>query len=607
LLTDPKLRSQVDALWDKFWTGGLTNPLDAIEQFSYLLFLKRLDDRENAAERQAKRKGTAYQAQVKKEMRWSVWKQMKAEDMLKHLKSVVFPQLASLAKDESSFGEYMRGAECKINKPSLLVEAVNLIDQMEISQQNQDVQGDLYEYLLSHLSIAGRNGQFRTPRHIIRMMVQMLDPKPKERIGDLAAGTGGFLINAHQHILEKATSKDILEFDADGSAHHLIGDLLKDDERKFMKSKKYLRGFDNDSGMTMLRIGSMNLMLHGIQEPQFFYMDTLSKGYEGAGEYDVILMNPPFKGAVDKGDVHPDLPGDTTKSELLFLHLILRALDMGGRAAVIVPDGVLFGSSRAHVELRKRLIEENRLDGVVSMPSGVFKPYAGVSTAVLLFTRGAQTERIWFYDMAHDGFSLDDKRVKIEENDIPDVIGCWQNRFDKKFNEKREKRIGELRELLAPLKAERLTLLAEINRLQFESVIAPPPPSPPPSLRDTSPKFDLKTLGDDNKVAVEFGGGREGAELSAAQARLSELESQISAPQSELDRLTRQFWVTKEQVCKGGASLRPNYDLSASRYRQVDADAVYHEKPSVTLERLARLESVMLDEIKELGKLVNGK
>jgi type I restriction enzyme M protein len=438
MLTDPKLRSQVDALWDKFWTGGLTNPLDAIEQFSYLLFLKRLDDRENAEERQAKRKGIKYQPKVPKEMRWSVWKQMKAEEMLKHLKSVVFPQMANLTDEESSFGVYMRGAECKINKSSLLVEAVNLLDQMEISQQNQDVQGDLYEYLLSHLSIAGRNGQFRTPRHIIRMMVQMLDPKPKERIGDLAAGTGGFLINAHQHILEQATSKDILEYDADGMAHHLIGDQLQDDARKFMKGKKYLRGFDNDSGMTMLRIGSMNLMLHGIQSPQFFYMDTLSKGYDGAGEFDVILMNPPFKGAVDKGDVHPDLPLDTTKSELLFLHLILRALDMGGRAAVIVPDGVLFGSSRAHVEVRKRIIEENRLDGVVSMPSGVFKPYAGVSTAVLFFTRGAQTKDIWFYDMAHDGFSLDDKRVKVEENDLPDVLKCWENRFNKKFLESRE-------------------------------------------------------------------------------------------------------------------------------------------------------------------------
>lgn len=518
-----------------------------------------------------KRKGTTYQPSVKKEMRWSHWTQFKAEEALSHLKKVVFPNLSKLADEENSFGEYMKTAECKINKPSLLIEGCKLIDQMEISQQNQDVQGDLYEYLLSHLSIAGRNGQFRTPRHIIRMMVQMLDPKPKERIGDLAAGTGGFLINAHQHILEKATSKDILEYDADGMAHHLIGDGLQDDARRFMKGKKYLRGFDNDSGMTMLRIGSMNLMLHGIQSPQFFYMDTLSKGYDGAGEFDVILMNPPFKGAVDKGDVHPDLPSDTTKSELLFLHLILRALDMGGRAAVIVPDGVLFGSSRAHVEVRKRIIEENRLDGVVSMPSGVFKPYAGVSTAVLLFTRGAQTKNIWFYDMEHDGFSLDDKRVKVDDNDIPDVLKCWENRNNKKFIESREQRIVELRAELAPLKEKRLKLQADVNRLTFELAVDP---------------------ASDGKAA---------AELSSAQELLSTLQSLISPPQGELDRLTRQFWVTKEQVKAN------KYDLSASRYRQVDADAAYHEKPSVTLERLARLESVMMSEIGELKKLVSGK
>jgi type I restriction enzyme M protein len=437
MLTDPKLRSQVDALWDKFWTGGLANPLDAIEQFSYLLFLKRLDDRENAAERQAKRKGTTYQPKVPKEMRWGYWTQMKAEESLRYLKEKVFPWLRELGEGGSSFEVYMKTAECKINRPSLLIEACKLIDQMEISQQNQDVQGDLYEYMLGHMQFAGRGGQFRTPRHIIRMMVQLIDPKPRERIGDLAGGTCGFPVNAHQYILEKHTSAGILEYDAEGLPHHLIGDQLSAAERTFMSSKKYLRAFDNDSGMTMLRIGSMNLMLHGIESPQFFYMDTLSKSFNDEREYDVILMNPPFKGAVDKGDVHPSLPSDTTKSELLFLHLILRALDMGGRAAVIVPDGVLFGSSRAHVELRRRLIEENRLDGVVSMPSGVFKPYAGVSTAVLLFTRGAQTKDIWFYDMAHDGFSLDDKRVKVGENDIPDILGCWKNRFDSKFVEER--------------------------------------------------------------------------------------------------------------------------------------------------------------------------
>ncbi|MBV6395737.1 MAG: putative type I restriction enzymeP M protein [Anaerolineales bacterium] len=568
MLTDPKLRSQVDALWDKFWTGGLANPLDAIEQFSYLLFLKRLDDRENAAEKQAKRKGTRYQPKVPKEMRWDYWKNMKAEESLHHLKTVVFPKLVGLADEKSSFGEYMKGAQCKINKAGLLIEACNLIDQMKIAEQNQDVQGDLYEYMLGHMQFAGRGGQFRTPRHIIRMMVKMIDPKPRERIGDLAGGTGGFLVNAHQHILERATSAGILEYDEEGNPHHLIGDQLSAAERTFMSSPKYLRGFDNDSGMTILRIGSMNLTLHGIESPQFFYRDTLSKAFDDEREYDVILMNPPFKGAVDKSTIHPTLPADTTKSELLFLHLILRALDMGGRAAVIVPDGVLFGSSRAHVEIRKRIIEENRLDGVVSMPSGVFKPYAGVSTAVLFFTRGAQTKDIWFYDMAHDGFSLDDKRTKVDENDIPDVLACWEKRGDKSFSDIRYSRIGELRKMLAPMKEERRKTQGELNRLQFETIL-------------------------DNRNST--------TELSNITDRLSKIESRISPLQSELDRLTRQFWVTKEQVKAN------KYDLSASRYRAVDADAAYHEQPSVTLERLARLEGVMLDEIRELGKLVNGK
>ena len=599
MLTDPKLRSQVDALWDKFWTGGLTNPLDAIEQFSYLLFLKRLDDRENAAERQAKRKGTTYQPSVKKEMRWGYWTQMKAEEALSHLKNVVFPGLVELADEKSSFGEYMKGAQCKINKAGLLIEACNLIDQMKIAEQNQDVQGDLYEYMLGHMQFAGRGGQFRTPRHIIRMMVQMVDPKPRERIGDLAGGTGGFLVNAHQHILERATSAGILDYDAEGNPHHLIGDQLSGAERTFMSSPKYLRGFDNDSGMTILRIGSMNLTLHGIESPQFFYRDTLSKSFDDEREYDVILMNPPFKGAVDKSTIHPTLPADTTKSELLFLHLILRALDMGGRAAVIVPDGVLFGSSRAHVEIRKRIIEENRLDGVVSMPSGVFKPYAGVSTAVLFFTRGAQTKDtpaphgsggVWFYDMEHDGFSLDDKRVKVEENDIPDVLACWQNRSDKKFKEKREQRVGELRALLAPLKAERLTLQAEINRLTFESVLENPLTTK--DTKDTK-KTEEKTFVNFVPFVVDA--------LKDAQERLANLQSKISSPQSELDRLTRQFWVAKAQV------VANKYDLSASRYRAVDADVAYHEQPSVTLERLGRLEGVMMSEIDELKKLVSGK
>ena len=574
MLTDPKLRSQVDQLWDKLWTGGLSNPLDAIEQLSYLFFLKRLDDVENRNERQAQRRGQLYLPRIPMEMRWGHWTHFKAEDALKHVKEEVFPWFKEMGEGGSSFERYMKNAEFKINKPSLLIEACQMINQMQISAQNQDVQGDLYEYLLSKLNTAGRSGQFRTPRHIIRLMVQMIGPRPGERTGDLAAGTCGFLVNAYQFILEQHTSPDILEYDEQGWPHNLVGDLLTNEQRAFLQGEAF-RGYDNDSGMTMLRIGSMNLMLHGIEYPRFFYMDTLSKDFAEARDYDVILMNPPFKGAVDKGSVSDTLPGNTRKSELLFVHLILRALDMGGRCAVIVPDGVLFGSSRAHVELRRKLIEENRLDGVVSMPGGVFKPYAGVSTAVLLFTRGATTDRVWFYDMAYDGFSLDDKRKPVPENDIPDILDCWHHRHDASFQATRQACLEALRVQVAPLKAERLKLQAEINRLTFESVIAEGPEDP------EDPKGFGKPLG-------------------SANDELAGLDAQIAPLQAQMDQLTRQFWVTRGQVAAN------KYDLSASRYRQAEQDEVYYEKPQVTLERLLELERVMGEEVRELLKDLTG-
>lgn len=565
MLSDAKLKSQVDQLWDKFWTGGLTNPLDAIEQFSYLLFLKRIDEAENRKQRLAERLKKPYQPTLKPELRWSHWTNLAADEALRFLKETIFPTLRKLGESDSSFQLYMQNAECKINKPSLLIEACKLIDNMEIAQQQQDVQGDLYEYLLSKLNTAGRNGQFRTPRHIIRMMVQMIAPRPRERIGDLAAGTCGFLVNAYQYILETHTSPEILQYDEQGWPHNLIGDQLKEDELKALKSSSSLRGFDNDSGMTMLRIGSMNLMLHGIESPQFFYQDTLSKSFDDQREYDVILMNPPFKGAVDKNDLHDMLqPAGTTKSELLFVHLILRALDMGGRCAVIVPDGVLFGSSRAHVELRRRLVEENRLDGVISMPGGVFKPYAGVSTAVLFFTKGAKTENIWFYDMAADGFSLDDKRTPMAENDIPDILNCWKNRSDASFQKARQERITELKAAITPLDEERLRLEGEINRLTFEQVIS------------------------------ETGDGPIAEELEKHKTSLDNLKTQLKPLWNELEQLTRLFWVSKEEV------ITNKFDLSASRYRHVMNKTHFFEKPQLTLDRMQQLESSIEKEIDKL-------
>jgi len=567
VLTAVQLRSQVDQLWDKLWSGGLSNPLDAIEQLSYLLFLKRIDDEENTRERQARLRGLPYQSRVPDDMRWGTWTHLQADAALTHLKATVFPRFKDLGTEGSSFAEYMKNAECKINKPSLLIEACKLIDAMQISQQNQDVQGDLYEYLLGRLNTAGRNGQFRTPRHIVRLMVQMIDPKPGERIGDLAAGTAGFLVNAYQYMLEQHTSLSVLTHDEDGWPHNLVGDLLTDEQRLALQSGT-LRGYDNDSGMTMLRIGSMNLMLHGIESPYFFYRDTLSKSFDEQRDYDVILMNPPFKGAVDADDVNPSLPKNVKKSEILFLHLILRALDSGGRCAVIVPDGVLFGSSGAHIETRKKLIEENRLEAVISMPSGVFKPYAGVSTAVLIFTRGAKTSDIWFYDMEHDGFSLDDKREPVAENDIPDILACWRNRMNQAFAGERAARLAELRIALEPLKAQRLQFQADINRLTFEHAIAPA----------------------DDETALAL--------LEVDREKLAALESDIHPLQREFNQLSRQFCVTKAQVAAN------KYDLSASRYRPMEQDDVYYDAPNVTLSRLLKLEKVMASEVSVLEDLL---
>jgi len=572
MLTDAQLRSKVDALWDKLWSGGLSNPLDAIEQLSFLLFLKQLDEREEDAERAAKARGMAStrlfpDTSEGRKLRWAHWSQLPAADALAHVKDKVFPFLKSLGATAGSFGEHMANAEFKVSKPALLIEACKAIEAMEISSQNQDVQGDLYEYLLSKLNTAGTNGQFRTPRHIIRMMVQMVDPKPGERVCDPAAGTCGFLVNAYQHLLEKHTDKRDLRFDEEGWPHGITGARLKPDEYAFAQERGFT-GYDSDSGMTMLRLGSMNLMLHGLTSPRFHYADTLSKGFEEERAYDVVLANPPFKGAIDATDVNPTLPSKVKKTEILFLHLFLRLLENGGRAAVIVPDGVLFGSSGAHVAVRKLLIEEHRLDGVISMPSGVFRPYAGVSTAVLLFTKGAAADRIWFYDMEHDGFSLDDKRQRVAENDILDVLLCWKNRHDTAFQEQRAARLAELRDQVAPLKADRMAHNATIHRLRFEEVIAD---------------------GDGNAART----AREMAE-----AELAELSSRIAPLQAEINQLTRQFWVTKEQA------IANKYDLSASRYREVEHDDVFYEEPEVTLARMRTLDSAAEGSIAVIEELL---
>ena len=445
MLTDNKLKSQVDALWNRFWSGGITNPLTAIEQMSYLVFLKRLEDIDHAKSRMAARKKEEYVSVYEQyirwrrkeegaqnlppdlrddkkgdKLRWKYFSQLPGAEMLAFVRDHVFHFLRNLGSNYSSFTQYMQDAVCIIPKPSLLQEAVKIIEDMHISEQNADVQGDIYEYLLNQLSTSGKNGQFRTPRHIIRMITKMVDPKIGQRICDPAAGSAGFLVSAYEHILEENTSKDILSYDEEGKAHNLIGDQITDTRlHKFLKSRA-ITGFDND--ITMVRIGAMNLMLHGIDEPHFRYSDALSKSFEEKNLYEVVLANPPFKGSIDESDINARFKTRTKKTELLFIELIYDLLQMGGRAGVIVPDGVLFGTSNAHVAVRQLLVDQCQLQGVVSMPSGVFKPYAGVSTAVLLFTKAGITNKVWFFDMQADGFSLDDKRQKIAQNDIPTII-----------------------------------------------------------------------------------------------------------------------------------------------------------------------------------------
>lgn len=437
-MLNPTLKSSIGRLWDKFWSGGISNPLTAIEQISYLLFMKRLDELDIYNREKASYSGEKYKSLFAGEnetLRWNHFKQMEGGEMLGHIQTKVFPFLKTLGAEESPFAKHMGNAVFIISKPSLLVEAVGIIDDIfeEIAKQNsagqsfQDTQGDLYEYLLSEITSAGKLGQFRTPRHIIQLICELVDPKLGDTICDPACGTGGFLLGAYQHILTAYTSKEHQKTDENGLTRGDIGDKLTDERQWTHLKEKTFYGYDMDE--SMVRIGLMNLMMHGISNPNIEQKDTLSKKYDEDGRYDVIMANPPFKGSIDKGDINESLSLPTTKTELLFINRIIKSLKIGGRAGVIVPDGVLFGSSTAHKQARKMLLNDCELQGVISMPSGVFKPYAGVSTAILIFVKGGETEKVWFYDMQSDGYTLDDKRSKIDHGgDLPDIVAKWKTR-----------------------------------------------------------------------------------------------------------------------------------------------------------------------------------
>ena len=427
-MLDTQLKSKINQLWDKFWSGGISNPLQAIEQMSYLIFMKRLEDEDLQRENDSKLLNQKFVSIFKgyENCKWSVWSEYSADRILEHVRDSVFPFLRKLnGWEDSLYSRYMKDAVFSIPTPSLLIEAVKIINEMHIKEQNRDTQGDIYEYLLGELTTAGKNGQFRTPRHIIKMMVEIADPKFNDKICDPACGTAGFLINTYEHILKNNTSKDLIKKDNEGNEYNFKGDKLNQNQWKMLRESTFY-GYDIDQ--TMVRISLMNLMMHGITKPNIKQINTLSKRFNENGYYDVILANPPFKGSIDQSETSDNFRTKTTKTELLFIELMYNLLGNGGKCAVIVPDGVLFGNSKAHKEIRKLILEKCQLDAVISMPAGIFKPYSGVSTAVLYFSKGGSTKKVWFYDMENDGFSLDDKRVKIDKNDIPNILEQFKKR-----------------------------------------------------------------------------------------------------------------------------------------------------------------------------------
>jgi type I restriction enzyme M protein len=461
LQNNSNIKLLIDKLWNNFWSGGISNPLTAIEQITYLIFMKRLDDLEAKRERDAEFTGEKYTSRFsgkfkipgskeevnKDKLRWSTFKRMPAYEMLLHVQTKVFPFLKELNGGVSPFTKHMANAVFIMPKASLLVEAINIIEQLfveiekdasEGGQAFQDIQGDVYEMLLSEIASAGKNGQFRTPRHIIKLMAELVAPQLGQRIADPACGTGGFLLGAYQYIItdlvrksQKGASSPLsfgegsgVRLDEDGFERATMSAALTEQVKDILQNSFY--GFDIDT--TMVRLGLMNLMMHGIDEPQIDYKDTLSKSYNEDSQFDIIMANPPFTGNIDKGDINEGLKLPTTKTELLFVERIFNMLKMGGTAAVIVPSGVIQNSGKAFEALRKLIIEKAELKAVIAVPSGAFKPYAGVSTAILIFTKGGETNNVWFYDMQSDGYSLDDKRNKIADSDLPDIVQRYKER-----------------------------------------------------------------------------------------------------------------------------------------------------------------------------------
>ncbi len=469
------LKSKVAALWDKFWSGGISNPLNAIEQITYLLFMKQLDETDKRKVSNADFLNEKYtsifagkyfppgvdekdekNAVERETLRWSYFTRMPSDEMLLHVQSKVFPFIKELESIDqkvkegetlkfSFFTKHMANAAFLIPSGRMLTEATKTIDEIytELEKENRfiDAQGDFYEYLLDSLRQSGKNGQFRTPTHVIELITELVEPKLGNRIADPASGTAGFLLAAYKYLITEFTSDTYKQADDNGFMRGTLADKLVNDKAKKMLNEETFFGFDIDP--TMIRIGLMNLMMHGITQPKIDYKDTLSKNYNEDNAYDIVMANPPFTGKIDKGDLNETFTVSTTKSELLFVERIYKMLRMGGTAGVVVPQGVLFGSGKAFKDIRKILIDKCELKAVISMPSGVFRPYAGVASAILVFTKGGETNNVWFYELRSDGWSLDDKRTPLlnkdgsrDYGDLHLIIDTYKKRNPKKESDR---------------------------------------------------------------------------------------------------------------------------------------------------------------------------
>ncbi len=531
-----ELRSKIDQIWNAFWTGGISNPLEVIEQLTYLLFLRRLDELQTLEENKARRLGRPAERVVYPagkdergrsyaDLRWSRFRHFAPGEMFTVVAEHVFPFLRTLGGDGSTYARHMKDARFTIPTPALLGKVVDMVDQ--VPMEDRDTKGDLYEYMLGKIATAGQNGQFRTPRHIIQLMVELTAPKPGDVICDPACGTAGFLVAAGEYLRERHP------------------EILRDDRLRRHFHGEAFHGYDFDN--TMLRIGSMNLLLHGVESPDVRYRDALAEDHAGdADAYSLILANPPFAGSLDYETTAKDLLSivKTKKTELLFLALFLRLLKPGGRAAVIVPDGVLFGSSKAHKALREMLVEQHKLDAVIKLPGGVFKPYAGVSTAILLFTKtnSGGTDHVWFYDVTADGWSLDDKRTPL----LP------------------EEKLGPApQETLSEAEHTKNNLPDLLCRWRSLHPVGPALAAVPPD------------------------------ELMAAEA-----PAPYGNPEHARPRTAQSFCVPKADLAAQG------YDLSLNRYKEVVHEEIEHRPPSEILADLAQLEEEIQQGMAELKGLL---